>query len=579
MSNSSRIFCGKFITIYPRNNEEFYEIIEIIYKKTKDDYGPQVNTDRKYKDSKIIYYRYGAFTKKSKLKCKKAVYFQPNNIEDLLLDTSKNRENNDSIILNDKYKIIDILQVKNSGGIYLVEDIKSEIKYIVKEAQKYINFNSKISCEDLRKNEKKYLIEFEKFEFIPKYIDDFYQEDSYFLVTEYIENSVSIKDWFTKNNVISLNPFNKEMCKKYSDKVINIINQAINIIEKVNSCNILLEDISKLNFIISKNKLYFIDLELCTQNDEISIRRKEAFKISSSKENIKNRDKIKLGFLFLELITNYNPKINYYENKGLYFELLLNIIKAYNLSYEIYFKISELISYNDNSKNLFNFTFDKKKFNLVEYYPCENLITEINYLFLITETFYYNDFCLKKLKYNELELLYKKILTKVNFKDPKIEYIFLLLSLNRIKKYYDVEINEYKKMKQNYIKKFIKNNKFKYKEVYTPYLLGLTGFLLLLIEEDNNCNIDKYLNNLKSYFSNKINFQFGISGLIYFYIRFYNLKKYTYLKNKINILTEFLLTFINYRGVQRGLVKEKDIFFKGEKGIEYVLFLKNKYLK
>src|SRR5690606_3737264 len=50
---------GKFITIYPQNEEAFKEQIELFYEQLKDFNGAYILTDKRYKDSKIIYYRYG----------------------------------------------------------------------------------------------------------------------------------------------------------------------------------------------------------------------------------------------------------------------------------------------------------------------------------------------------------------------------------------------------------------------------------------------------------------------------------------------------------------------------------------
>ncbi|MFL2132054.1 MAG: hypothetical protein ACTH1A_03770 [Ruoffia tabacinasalis] len=59
--NFSRVGAGKFITIYPNNEEQFIELLEILYFKLKDFEGPYVLSDRRYKDCAVLYYRYGGF--------------------------------------------------------------------------------------------------------------------------------------------------------------------------------------------------------------------------------------------------------------------------------------------------------------------------------------------------------------------------------------------------------------------------------------------------------------------------------------------------------------------------------------
>ena len=60
--HGSRISAGKFITIYPCQ-EEFLPTLEELYISLKDfEKGPYILTDKQYKNSNI-YYRYGAFKK------------------------------------------------------------------------------------------------------------------------------------------------------------------------------------------------------------------------------------------------------------------------------------------------------------------------------------------------------------------------------------------------------------------------------------------------------------------------------------------------------------------------------------
>ncbi len=53
---------GKFITIYPRNHDEFVSLIEELYQATKRFEGPYILSDRRYKDSRVIFYRYGGIS-------------------------------------------------------------------------------------------------------------------------------------------------------------------------------------------------------------------------------------------------------------------------------------------------------------------------------------------------------------------------------------------------------------------------------------------------------------------------------------------------------------------------------------
>lgn len=183
IKTSNRIFSGKFITIYPKNTEQFYFLLEELYEILKKEEGSSITTDRQYKDCKVLYYRYGGFTKKSKLYCKNPFYEQPSYVEDKL---QKSFCDDNNLLLNNKYEIIDILHISNGGGVLLCKNIKNNKKYIIKEAREWIYFYKEKTVIDLRKNEKEKLILLSKISGIPKYVEDFYFDGSYFLVEEYI---------------------------------------------------------------------------------------------------------------------------------------------------------------------------------------------------------------------------------------------------------------------------------------------------------------------------------------------------------------------------------------------------------
>ncbi|MFC6135989.1 hypothetical protein ACFP3K_29360, partial [Streptomyces spororaveus] len=58
-----RGFSGKFMTIYPPDEDVFVGLIETLYRRTADEAveGPYVLSDRRYRDSKVLFYRYGGF--------------------------------------------------------------------------------------------------------------------------------------------------------------------------------------------------------------------------------------------------------------------------------------------------------------------------------------------------------------------------------------------------------------------------------------------------------------------------------------------------------------------------------------
>ena len=50
---------GKFITMYPSDIDEFKDLLEALYTELKSEEGPYILSDKRYKDCRVLYYRYG----------------------------------------------------------------------------------------------------------------------------------------------------------------------------------------------------------------------------------------------------------------------------------------------------------------------------------------------------------------------------------------------------------------------------------------------------------------------------------------------------------------------------------------
>lgn len=53
---------GKFITIYPLDDDQFKYLLEELHQATRQFEGPYILSDKRYKDSKVVFYRYGGIS-------------------------------------------------------------------------------------------------------------------------------------------------------------------------------------------------------------------------------------------------------------------------------------------------------------------------------------------------------------------------------------------------------------------------------------------------------------------------------------------------------------------------------------
>lgn len=135
---------GKYITIYPKNNTEFKLLLDILYKKLHNLSGVRVPSDKRYKNSKIISYRFGGFfpqifmTNTGDMTYKildgegnfvsddRKTYFKlPAGINDPFPSISKKDKVISPCLIGQettkKFKIINIIRRLGTGNIYMKE--------------------------------------------------------------------------------------------------------------------------------------------------------------------------------------------------------------------------------------------------------------------------------------------------------------------------------------------------------------------------------------------------------------------------------------------------------------------------
>lgn len=147
---SSRSQHGKSIVIYPCQ-ETVKETLEDLYKLLKGYDGPYILSDRPYKDSKVIYYRYGEIEpiyianeygtmdhkiygkNKELISDTRNPYFKLPEGTD---DPFEHKKNGKKSIFLSKYNVEKVLHFSSQGGVYEVSDKEGNI-YIAKEARAY----------------------------------------------------------------------------------------------------------------------------------------------------------------------------------------------------------------------------------------------------------------------------------------------------------------------------------------------------------------------------------------------------------------------------------------------------------
>lgn len=263
---------GKFITIYPRNREDCIDLLEKIYQKLPYDLqGIYILSDRNYKNSNNIFYRFGCNIVNEKnlidgfptmygpdgeiWQDYQKVYFDlPKWVEDIqepqiFTDT----------YMSDNYEINSILKSSNGGNIYLANQKESTERVIIKECRNHILSHENIEKRELR--EKEWIISSKFIKYSPKPLEKINEWTNGYFIYEFIDG-VALKDFVDDYNLYfySKNDITKNYFKFLT--LLKIFEKLIELVGYFHQENIVLNDIHPDNIIITNMlELYFVDLE------------------------------------------------------------------------------------------------------------------------------------------------------------------------------------------------------------------------------------------------------------------------------------------------------------------------------
>lgn len=273
----SRLTANKNIVIYPEE-EIFRKVIEEVYVLTKQYQGAYIVTDMKYKDSNVVYYRYGEVNPirrlsergyfisyilddsgKEIMDIRKPCEYKPNWVSDIVELTI---EEEDSIFLK-KYHPIKSLYFSSSGGVYLVKNKAGELK-IAKEARAFTSIDNNLKyATDRLLNEYNFLERLKDTKITPEPIEFIQDQGNCYLIEE-IEG-ISLREYVYTRNPFLTNDSNKERIGKYFDTVNKIFENLKKAILTINSKDVILGDISDNNILIedieNSCRIRIIDLE------------------------------------------------------------------------------------------------------------------------------------------------------------------------------------------------------------------------------------------------------------------------------------------------------------------------------
>jgi len=274
---------GKFITIYPMDEDQFISLIEQLYQATRQFEGPYILSDRRYKDSRVVFYRYGGMfpfkvlnikgekvpmlisPSGEKIPDKRYPYFHvPDWAKDpFAVDPpvdSQGSQSSEIRLKDGRYLVKSSMSYTNSGGVYIAEDTQTGQQVVIKEARPFVN-----TIEDtvsLLRKEYRLLSKVAHLKFAPQPVDFFQDWEHFFMVQEFVKG-LGIHNYIVRNSItLRFNP-TIEDARVFYGSFKTIILQLAEIIKALHEQGIVFSDLSPGNLIVDPEslELKIIDFE------------------------------------------------------------------------------------------------------------------------------------------------------------------------------------------------------------------------------------------------------------------------------------------------------------------------------
>lgn len=273
---------GKFITVYPPHNQRFIELVEELDQVTAGMEGPYILSDHRYKNSRVVFYRYGSMRLRVDLNVrgeKVPVLLSPEGklVPDQRLaypvtpswekpvvpsQVAEEPENQVVGLRCGRYTVENAMTFSNAGGLYFAHDHQTGKKVVIKETRPCVNATSD-GCDaiELLRKEHRLLSQVADTGIAPRPVDLFQEWEHWFLVEEFIEG-VPMSRHSAANNILLRTRATQGEYDEWYAMFIALCADLIRIVNTLHSRNIVFADLSPNNLIVTPGGgLKIIDFE------------------------------------------------------------------------------------------------------------------------------------------------------------------------------------------------------------------------------------------------------------------------------------------------------------------------------
>ena len=281
----SRQSSGKFITIYPPTVALSKQVLEELYPLLCDEIGPYILSDRRYKDSSVLHYRYGGFKSFPEVDVRgnttmcilddryqfiediRAPQFSlPSFMQDIFDESprksmdqvhleSGSEAPKSAAVFGGKYTISSVIKFTNSGGVYHGKNILNDEAVIIKESRPFTGID-RIGTDNIARLEKEHRImnTIAHDGIAPKSYDLFREWEHVFLALE-IAKGVTVRQFVVSSSPLIHNTASADAMHKWMEDILTVSIRLLEMVGKLHRHNIIFGDLSLNNVIIDVETL------------------------------------------------------------------------------------------------------------------------------------------------------------------------------------------------------------------------------------------------------------------------------------------------------------------------------------
>lgn len=208
---------GKFLTIYPVDDEQFRALAERLDAATAGLPGPAILSDRRYRKGSLVHYRYGAFRGVSRLgedgvyesgllapdgtvvaDQRKAWFTPPPWAADPFVPGPATVARPSAVVLHDRYEVRRALQHANKGGVFEALDRRTGDRVVIKQARPHTQASVVgTDSRDLLRQEARMLAALAGTGVAPRLVETFEQDGDGFLAEEFLPGE-QLRTWVAR---------------------------------------------------------------------------------------------------------------------------------------------------------------------------------------------------------------------------------------------------------------------------------------------------------------------------------------------------------------------------------------------